>query len=143
MPTSTSLNLQALLKTAAVRTGLDAVAQKVRGLSPAAQAFYVALQSSARQNALAVVVVSNDELVDDYCSDLRFFVGALEGASGATLEEAIKPFPSLQIDPYRKIAPHFHIASARAAALHGLATGAARIIVASGQALLPRLSDPG
>src|SRR5205814_7083887 len=45
-------------------------------------------------------------------------------------------------DPYRKRAPHFHIASARAAALHGLASGSTRIVIASGAALLPRLSDP-
>src|SRR5204863_4377276 len=65
-----------------------------------------------------------------------------EGASGAALEDIVKPFPSLQIDPYRKLAPHFHIASARAAALHGLATGTARVVVASGEALLPKLSHP-
>src|SRR5204863_5702885 len=33
-------------------------------------------------------------------------------------------------------------ASARAAALHGLAIGSARVVVASGAALLPKLSDP-
>jgi len=43
MPTSTSLNLQALLKTAAARTGMDESASRVRGLSSAAQAMYVAV----------------------------------------------------------------------------------------------------
>jgi transcription-repair coupling factor (superfamily II helicase) len=121
---------------------MDESASRVRGLSSAAQALYVAVQASHRKNALCVVVVPTDEDVDRFASDVRFFVGALEGASSAALEEIVKPFPSLQIDPYRKLAPHFHIASARAAALHGLATGTSRIVVASGLALLPRLSDP-
>ena len=42
VPTSTSLNLQALLKTAAARTGMDSSAAHVRGLSPSAQALFVA-----------------------------------------------------------------------------------------------------
>src|SRR5918993_1028908 len=95
MPTSTSLNLQALLKTAAARTGMDSPASHVRGLSASA------------------------------------------------LEGAVKPFPSLQIDPYRDIAPHFGVASARAAALHAIATGTAKVVVASAGALLSRLSAPG
>jgi transcription-repair coupling factor (superfamily II helicase) len=142
MPTTTSLNLQALLKTAAARTGMDESRARARGLSPAAQALYVAVQASHRQNALCVVVVPTDEDVDRFTSDVRFFAGALEGASPTALEDIVKPFPSLQIDPYRKLAPHFHIASARAAALHGLASRTSRIVVASGAALLPRLSDP-
>src|SRR4051812_34846326 len=142
MPTTTSLNLQALLKTASARTGMDQAASRVRGLSPSAQAMYVAVQSSHRSNSLTMVVVATDEDVDRVTSDVRFFIGALEGASGAALEGMVRPFPSLQTDPYRKLAPHFHIASARAAALHGLVTGTARVVVASGDALLPKLSDP-
>ena len=127
MPTSTSLNLQALLKTASARTGMDQSASRVRGLSPAAQALYVAVQASNRKNALCVVVVPTDEDVDRFACDVRFFIGALEAASPSALEDIVKPFPSLQIDPYRKLAPHFHIASARAAAaLHGLASASAR-----------------
>ena len=68
---------------------------------------------------------------------------ALEGASVDALEETVKPFPSLQIDPYRNLAPHFGVASARAAALHAIATGTARVVVASASALLPRLSPAG
>jgi transcription-repair coupling factor (superfamily II helicase) len=142
MPTTTSLNLQALLKTAAARTGMDESRSRVRGLSQAAQALYVAVQASHRKNAVCAVVVPTDEDVERFTTDVRFFVGALEGASPTALENIVKPFPSLQIDPYRKLAPHFHIASARAAALHGLATGTSRIVVASGAAMLPRLSDP-
>ena len=60
MPTTTSLNLQALLKTAAARTGMDESAPRVYGLSPSAQAMYVAIQANTRRNALCVVVVPDD-----------------------------------------------------------------------------------
>ena len=142
MPTTTSLNLQALLKTAAARTGMDSSAAHVRGLSASAQSLYVAVQSSHRKSALCVVVVPGDDDVDRFCVDTRFFLAALEGASAAALENAVKPFPSLQIDPYRDIAPHFGVASARAAALHAIANGSATVVVASAAALLPRLAAP-
>ena len=142
MPTTTSLNLQALLKTAAARTGMDSPASHVRGLSPSAQALYVAVRASHRKNAVMVVVVPGDDDVDRFCIDTSFFIAALEGASAAALADAVKAFPSLQIDPYRNIAPHFGVASARASALHGIASGSARVVVASAAALLPRLSAP-
>src|SRR4029453_18748236 len=118
MPTSTSLNLQALLKTAAARTGMDSPAPHVRGLSPSAQALYVAARPSHRKSTVCAVLLPGDEDVYPFCIDTRFFLAALEGASASALEDAVKPFPSLQIDPYRNIAPHFGVASARAAALH-------------------------
>ena len=65
----------------------------------------------------------------EFCIDTRFFLAALEGASASALEDAVKPFPSLQIDPYRAIAPHFGVASARAAALHAIANGSATVVV--------------
>ena len=142
MPTSTSLNLQALLKTAAARTGMDSSASYVRGLSSSAQALFVAARSSHRKSAITVVVVPGDEDVDRFCIDTRFFMAALEGASAAARESAVKPFPSLQIDPYRNIAPHFGVASARADALHAIANGTAKIVVASAASLLTRLSPP-
>ncbi len=52
------------------------------------------------------------------------------------------PFPSHEVDPYRGLAPHFDIASARARALHGLARGQCRLVVASAASLLPRVSAP-
>jgi transcription-repair coupling factor (superfamily II helicase) len=143
MPTTTSLNLQALLKTAAARTGMDSPAAHVRGLSASAQALYVAVQSSHRKSAVCVVVVPSDDDVDRFCMDTRFFMAALEGASASALEGAVKPFPSLQIDPYKNIAPHFGVASARAAALHAVANGTAKVVVASAPSLLSRLSAPG
>jgi transcription-repair coupling factor (superfamily II helicase) len=121
---------------------MDSPASHVRGLSASAQALYVAVQSSHRKSAVCVVVVPSDEDVDRFCIDTRFFLAALEGASASALESAVKPFPSLQIDPYRNIAPHFGVASARAAALHAIATGTAKVVVASAAALLSRLSAP-
>src|SRR4029453_16103321 len=50
--------------------------------------------------------------------------------------------PSQEVDPYRGLAPHLEVASARARALHDLASGTARVIVASARALLPGLADP-
>ena len=140
MPTSTSLNLQALFKSAATHTGMAEGARHIRGLSSPAQALYVAVQASHRKNGLSIVIVPTDEDVASFCEDTRFFLGALDGASSAALDAAIKPFPALKIDPYRNLAPHFHIASARAAALYGLTNGSVRVLVASGPALLPRLS---
>ena len=52
------------------------------------------------------------------------------------------PFPSHEVDPYRGLAPHFDVASARARALYALSSGVARLIVASAPALLPRLTPP-
>jgi transcription-repair coupling factor (superfamily II helicase) len=121
---------------------MDSAASHVRGLSSSAQALYVAVQSSHRKSAVCIVVVPGDEDVDRFCIDTRFFMAALEGASVSALEGAVKPFPSLQIDPYRSIAPHFGIAAARAAALHAIANGTAKVVVACAAALLSRLSAP-
>ena len=52
------------------------------------------------------------------------------------------PFPSPEVDPYRGMTPHLDVASSRARALAALALGQARIVVASGASLLPRLSPP-
>src|SRR4029077_466555 len=67
----------------------------------------------------------------------------LEGMSDSAAERAILPFPSHEIDPYRGLAPHFGVASARARALYAIASGTARVIVASAAALLPKVSAPG
>ncbi|MEO5742052.1 MAG: transcription-repair coupling factor [Vicinamibacterales bacterium] len=121
---------------------MDSPAAHVRGLSSSAQALYVAVQSSHRRGAVSVVIVPGDEDVDRFCMDVRFFMAALEGASTAALEDAVKPFPSPQVDPYRNIAPHFGVASARASALHAIANGTAKVVVTSAAGLLPRLSAP-
>ncbi len=52
------------------------------------------------------------------------------------------PFPSHEVDPYRGMTPHIGVTSERARALHALAGGSARIVVASAAAVLPRVSAP-
>src|SRR4051794_13498354 len=75
-------------------------------------------------------------------TDARFFFSALEGLSQQDVERVVLPFPSHEVDPYRGLAPHFDIASARARALRGAADPAVKLIVASAAALLPRVSAP-
>ena len=139
--TSSSLTLRALLKTAAGRIGAGAPAARVSGLTPAAKAMYAAA-SAARGRTLLVVATDAD--VERTTQDARFFFAALEGLSDAEVERVVLPFPSHEVDPYRGLAPHFDIASARARALHALVAPGrtARLIVASAGALLPRLSPP-
>jgi transcription-repair coupling factor (superfamily II helicase) len=89
-----------------------------------------------------VVIVPADRDIETVIADARFFLGSLEGLSGNALDRGVLPLPSLEVDPYRGLLPHFDVASARARAFHALATGQARIVVASAPALLPRLPDP-
>ena len=134
-----SLSLRFLLKDAAATTGLAAPANRLSGLTPAAKAFAVA---AAAQAGPVVVIVAADKDIEPFVSDARFFLGSLEGLSGAALDRGVLPLPSPEVDPYRGLVPHFDVASARARALHALATGQARIVVASAAALLPRLPEP-
>ena len=76
-------------------------------------------------------------------ADARLFLSRAAGTGPTrTPTSAVLPFPSQEVDPYRGLTPHLEVASARARALHGLATGTARLVVASARALLPRLIDP-
>ena len=119
-------------------------AAKIEGLTPAAKAFWIAgAASDDPRNELVLAVVPSDRDVEQMTSDVRFFLGGLEGASADELEHIVLPFPSQEVDPYRGLAPHLRIASARARALHAMATGQARVVVASASALLPRVSPPG
>ena len=54
-------------------------------------------------------------------ADARFFLGSLQGLSEADAVRRVLPFPSPEVDPYRGLAPHLEVASARARALHALA----------------------
>ena len=140
--TSSSLTLRALLKTAAGRLGIGVSGRRITGLTPSAKAMYAAASAT---RGLTVLVVPTDSDVESTVLDARFFFTALEGLSDAEADRVVLPFPSHEVDPYRGLAPHFEIASARARALHGLAspTQPARLIVASAAALLPRVSAPG
>ena len=136
-PASTSLTLRALLKAAARRADLGAPSALVSGLSSSAKAFFVAV---AAADAPVILVVPTDRDVEQQVSDIRFFLACLEGLPHPEAEQSVLPFPSHEIDPYRGLAPHFDVASARGRVLHALATGTARVVVASVAALLPRVS---
>ena len=137
--TSTSLTLRALLKTAGGRLGLGAPGRSVSGLTSAAKALFAAA-AAARETV--VLIVPTDADAEQLTSDARFFLSAVDGLSDADAAQVVLPLPSHEVDPYRGLSPHFDIASARARALYALSHGTARIIVASGPALLPRLSPP-
>ncbi len=138
----TSLNLRSLFKAAVAKTGLDQPAAVTAGLSPAARALCAAAVAQANPHGPVVVVVPTDADVEQVVTDAQFFFGALEGFSDVALERAVLSFPSLQVDPYRGMQPHFRVSSARARALHALASGLARIVVASAAGILPRVGSP-
>src|SRR5262245_41098165 len=141
MPSTTSLTLRALLSRAASAASLDKPSRVVAGLtSPAKALAAVAVARAATE--VTLLVVPTDKDVEQMTSDARFFYAALEGASEADVDRAVLPLPSLQVDPYRGMTPHFRVSAARARALHAAASGTARVIVASSAALLPRVSGP-
>jgi len=137
--TSSSLTLRALLKTATSRLGMGAPAARVTGLTPAAKAMFAA---AAAGRDRTILIAPTDREVELLTADARFFFSALEGLGDAELERAVLPFPSHEVDPYRGLTPHFDVASARARALHALASGHVRLVIASAAALLPRVSAP-
>ena len=139
---SASLNLRAVLKTAIVTSGMGTASRRVSGLVPSAKALFVAAAAQSMPHGAVLYVVPGDADVEQAVSDVSFFLGALEGLSEAAGHQAVLPFPSHEVDPYRGMAPHFGVTSARARALHALARGGARIVIASAAALLPRVSAP-
>src|SRR5512142_898614 len=131
MATSTSLNLLALFTTAVARRGMDVPVRAASGLTASAKALYVAAAAHGLPRGAVLYVVPTDRDLEQTVSDVAFFLGALEGLAPEAAERAVLPFPSHEIDPYRGMAPHFGVVSARARALFGLAVGTARVIVAS------------
>ncbi|HEY7473625.1 MAG TPA: transcription-repair coupling factor [Vicinamibacterales bacterium] len=136
---ASSLAFRSLLKTAATKAGLSRVSMRLSGLSPAGTAFHAAVLA---QESPVFLVVPTDAIVDQMVADVRFFLTSLQGLSRADAENDVLPLPSQEVDPYRGLAPHLEVASARARALHALAAGTARVVIASARALLPRVSNP-
>ncbi|HEV3141737.1 MAG TPA: CarD family transcriptional regulator, partial [Vicinamibacterales bacterium] len=143
MATSTSLNLRAILKAAVSRSGMDSSARTVSGLTPAAKALHVAAAAQARPHGVVLFVLPSDAELEQATGDVRFFLAALEGLASSAIERSVLPFPSHEVDPYRGLAPHVGVTSARARALHAIGRGTARVVVSSANALLPRVSAPG
>ncbi len=137
-PTS-SLAFRSLLKSAAVRAGVHRSVPRIVGLTSQALALHAA---AVAQDRTLVVVVPTDTDVEQVTSDARFFLSILLGLSERDATDAVLPFPSQEVDPFRGLAPHLEVASTRARALHALAASTTRIVVASSRSLLPRLSDP-
>ncbi len=121
---------------------MDVPAHAVSGLTPSAKALFVAGAAQALPHGVVLYVVPSDGDLEQAAADVGFFMSALEGLSSAAADRAILPFPSHEIDPYRGMQPHFGVVSARARALHAIATGVARVIVASAAALVPRVTSP-
>ena len=142
MTTTTSLALQSLLLTAVNRSGLSRPVSRITGLSGSARALAVAATANRLRTRPVLFVLPTDAALDDAVDDVRFLLRSLEGLADAVTERVVLPFPSLQVDPYRGLAPHFRATSARAQALHALAAGQLRVLVASAPALLPRLAPP-
>ncbi|MFN8065190.1 MAG: transcription-repair coupling factor [Vicinamibacterales bacterium] len=142
MATSTSLNVRALLKEAVVRSGLDAKSSTFSGLSPSAKALLVANAAHVLPRGVVLYVVPTDRDLEQAVRDVCFFMSTLEGLSDAAAEQAVLAYPSHEVDPYRGMTPHVGVTSARARALHAMASGTARVVVASAAALLPRVTTP-
>ena len=142
MATSTSLNLRAVLKAAVTRSGMDAPARAVSGLTASAKALFVASAAHAQPNGVVLYIVPGDGDLEETCADVSFFLAALEGLTPAATERAVLAFPSHEVDPYRGLAPHIGVTSVRARALYAIAQGDARVVVASAAAVLPRVTTP-
>jgi transcription-repair coupling factor (superfamily II helicase) len=121
---------------------MAASARAVSGLTPSAKALYVAGMAQARPHGVVLCVVPTDADLEEACADVSFFLAALEGLPQTALEHAVLSFPSHEVDPYRGLSPHIGVTSARARALHAIARGTARIVIASAAALLPRVTAP-
>jgi len=114
----------------------------VSGLTAPAKALYVAAAAHAVPRGAVLFIVPSDRDLEQTVADVTFFLGALEGLPPEAAERAVLPFPSHEIDPYRGMAPHFGVVSARARALYGLSAGTIRVVIASAAAVAPRVSAP-
>ncbi len=141
MSTTPSLTLRALFSRAIAALDLARGAPVTAGLTAPAKALAVVARARSGPG-LTLVVAPSDRDVEQLTTDARFYYAALEGAADADAEAAVLPLPSLQVDPYRGMTPHFRVASTRARVLHGVATGTARLVVASAAGLLPSVSTP-
>ena len=153
MSSAPSLALRSLLISVLGQSGLASPTRRVSGVTPPVRAMAVAAAARGLPDGVVLHVVPKDADIESAVSDIRFFLGALEGSADTVVEQQVLPFPSPQVDPYRGFQPHLKVASARARGLHALATSTlrspgvsggrlTRVIVASAAALLTRLPDP-
>src|SRR4029079_1040600 len=106
MPSSTSLSLQALLRSAAGRAGFGHDRGAISGLTPAGRALYAALRAHQAGDRLIVLVAPPDADAEEPAADTRFFLSALEGLDDRAAAAAVLPLPSHEVDPYRGLCPN-------------------------------------
>jgi transcription-repair coupling factor (superfamily II helicase) len=121
---------------------MDTPAAVVSGLCGSAKALYVAAAAQELPRGVVLYVVPSDGDLEETVADVRFFVAAVLGLPVDAADRAVLPLPSHEVDPYRGLAPHVGVTSARARVLHAVLRGTARVVVASAAALLPRVSGP-
>src|SRR5579864_1024756 len=105
---------------------MNAGGAAVSGLTSSAKSLHVAAAAHGLSGGVVLYVVPRDGDLDTAVEDIRFFLSALEGLSGDGAKSVVLPFPSHEVDPYRGLAPHVGVTSARARALYAIATGRAR-----------------
>jgi transcription-repair coupling factor (superfamily II helicase) len=142
MATAPSLALRSLLTGVLRETGLQSPLRRISGATPPVRGLAVASAAKRLSEAVILFVVPTDGEIETAVGDISFFLSLLEGSATTAVERQVLPFPSTQVDPYRGFQPHLKVASARARALHALATGTVRVIVASAAAILPKLPEP-
>ena len=131
--------MRALLAASIDRAGLGDAGEVVCGLTPPAQALAAAAAAAV---APVLLIAPTDRDAEALAADARFFHAALLDVTEDEAARLVLALPSLEVDPYRGLAPHLDVASARARALTALARGAVRLVAASMPALLPRVSRP-
>jgi transcription-repair coupling factor (superfamily II helicase) len=134
-----SLALRSLLESAVRRAGLTRTPGRLAGLTPPALSLHAAALGRERP---VLLVVPTDADVETATANTRFFLSGLEGLAEFDVQRRVLPLPSPEVDPYRGLAPHLEVSSARARALFGLADRSARVVIASARALLSRVSAP-
>ena len=142
MSSAPSLALRSLLTGVIRETGLQSPIRRLSGASPPVRALAIAAASKRLSEGTVLMVLPTDAEIENAVGDICFFLGVLEGSADAVVSQQVLPFPSTQVDPYRGFQPHLKVASARARVLHALATGSARVVVASAAALLTKLPEP-
>src|SRR5437870_4463904 len=93
---------------------MDIPARIVSGLTQSANALFVAAAAQARPHGVVLYVVPSDGDLEQSVADVAFFLAALEGLPVTAAERAVLAFPSHEVDPYRGLAPHVGVTSARA-----------------------------
>ena len=130
--------LSDFLKTPGIFPSLKRVSPRtpwlsVGGLDASAPAVAVALSHLARGNEAATLVLCADARAME---TLRDDLGALLG------DDAVLPFPGLEMRPYEWRHPFGHALEQRLSTLHALRHGGARLVVATLSSFCQKLSSP-